>query len=387
MRKNIVTAAMILAACTAGAQQTLTIIDQDYELAKQTAVQQRKLLIVDFYTTWCQPCKTLDKTIFKNDSIAGEISKNFVVLKYDAERDSVHNLSLKHHVGLYPTNIVLTADGKLIHKMLGTGASSSLVESYTRMLKESIGLNKQGKYIEGYAATIDPGLYPEFYKKYVRRTADIKPGDLDNYWANHKNLKSEVSFDILSYFGKAPDWAVDTITRNKKEYEQRFGKDDVKFVISGIASGKFRKAVAKRDEKQYESAIQFVKQQLPADEAKQYQETYSLEMLKAMGKWDKAISVIEEQASRKAIDENGINYFCWDVYEKCEEQNVIGRAVFLMKSATDSQPSFAALDTYARLLLKNGKKEQAKVEMKRAIEKGKANGEDTRESEEALAKF
>lgn len=385
MRKSILIAAMITVTYTAAAQ--LTIIDQDYELAKRTAAQQQKLLIVDFYTTWCVPCKILDKTIFKNDSIADKISKNFVVLKYDAEKDTIHHLSLKHHVCSYPTTIVLSSEGELIHKMFGTGGTGSLVVNYTHLLKESILLNQQGKYIEGYPATIDPYIYPEFYKKYIRRTADIKHDDLSNYWANNKDLESEVSFAILAYFGKAPQRVVNFFIQHKPEYEQRFGKADVKFIINRVTSDKFSAAIAEKDEAQYEAAIQFAKQQLPPDDAAEYIKAYRLEMYIAMEKWDEAIHNMEERIRLKTISDNEINYSCWTIYEKCEEKKAIGRAADLMKNIVVIHPSFAMLDTYARLLYKNGNKEAAITVMKSAIEKGKTNGEDTKESEEALSKF
>lgn len=389
MRKSILIAALILAACSAYAQQTLTIIEQDYELARETALQQHKLLIVDFYTTWCMPCKKLDNMIFKNDSIAHEISKNFVVLKYDAEKDSVHNLSLKHHICSYPTTIVLTGNGKLINKMFGLGGAdfSSLTANYTNLLTESMLLDKQGKYVEGVSTTIDPAIYPAFYKKYVRRTADIKPDDLSTYWSNNKRADDEVSFAILAYFGEAPEPVVDYFIQHKSRYEQRFGKKDVMFVVSNLTSGKFRAAIAAKDEARYQSAIRFMRKQLPAADADEYLQAYSMEMYIALEKWERAIDNLDERIRLKKINANGINYFCWKVYEHCSEKKVIGRAVQLMKNVTDTQPSFGPLDTYARLLAKNGNKEEAIVEMKRAIEKGKAAGEDTKESEEALSKF
>lgn len=385
--KSILTAAIISATCIAHAQQTLTIIDQDYELAKHTALQQQKLLIVDFYTTWCIPCKVLDKAIFKNDSMAAEINKNFVVLQYDAERDSSHNLSLKHHICSYPTTIVLTGDGRLIHKMFGTGGTEPLLVNYTRLLRESILLNRQGKYIEGFSTKIDPDLYPEFYKKYVRRTANIKPGDLSNYWANNKDLQSEVSLAILAYFGDAPEHVTDYFVRHKPAYEKRYGKADVKFIIDRIVSDKFHAAITAKDQSRYEAAIKFAKQQLPPKDAHEYIKTYDLEMYIAKRAWDKAMDLIEEQIHQKVIGENRINYFCWIVYEECQDKKIIDHAMHLMKDITDINPLFATLDTYARLLSRNGSRAEAIAAMERAIAIGKANGEDTKESEEALSKF
>lgn len=385
--KRILTAAMISVTCMANAQQTLAIIDQDYELAKQTAQQQHKLLIVDFYTTWCVPCKVLEKTIFKNDSIAAEISKNFVVLKYDAEKDSTYNLSLKHHICSYPTTVVLTSDGRLIQKMFGMGGTKPLIEHYSNLLGESIRLDKEGKYIAGISATIDPGIYPAFYKKYVRRIADIKPGDLEHYWSNNTDLQSEVSFAILAYFGNAPERVVNYFVQHKTDYETRFGKADVAFILERIASGRFSAAIAAKNEARYMAAIKFVKQYLSPDDAAKYINAYSLEMYIAMGAWTKAADLIDAQIRRKTIDENHINAFCWRVYEQCNEKKVIGYAVHLMKNITDIHPSFAMLDTYARLLAKNGSRQEAVAVMKQAIALGKANGEDTKESEEALLKF
>lgn len=385
--KSILIAAIISATSMVNAQQTLTVIDQDYELARRTALQQQKLLIVDFYTTWCVPCKMLDKAIFKNDSIAGEISKNFIVLRYDAENDSLYNLSLKHHVCSYPTTVVLTGEGRLIHKMFGTGGPKPLVENYTNLLRESIQLNKQGKYAEGFLTTIDPDAYPVFYKNYVRGIADIKPDNLSNYWTNNTDLQSEVSLAILAYFGKAPGHVTDYFVQHKTDYEKRFGKADVKFIIDRMASEKFSAAITRKDEVLYKAAVKFAKQHLSPGDAQQYINNYSPEMYIAKGAWSKATDLIEEQVRRKTIGENGINYFCWKVYEQCDEKKVIDRAVHLMKNITFINPSFAMLDTYARLLSRNGSKQEAITTMKRAIVIGKENNENTKESEEALSKF
>lgn len=385
--RSILIAAIISLTGIAHSQQKLTVIDQNYELAKRTAQQQQKLLIIDFYTAWCIPCKMLDKAIFKNDSISAEISKNFVVLKYDAENDSLFNLSLKHHVCSYPTTVVLTGEGKLINKMFGTGGTQPLVESYSKLLTESIRLSKQGKFIEGISTVIIPSEYPEFYKNYVRGTANIKPGDLKNYWANNNDMQSEISLAILAYFGNAPEYVISYFVKHKKDYEKRFGKADVKFIIDRIASEKFRKAINAKDKRGYDAAVKFAKQYLHSNDFDKYVSTYRTEMYIATGAWGKASNLIKERVKRKEIEEEGINYFCWTVYEKCDEKTVICDAVQMMKKVIDVKASFAFLDTYARLLAKNGNPQAASTAMKRAIAMGKESGEDTRESEEALSKF
>jgi hypothetical protein len=282
---------------------------------------------------------------------------------------------------------VITADGKLIRKMYGTGGEGSLVASYSNLLSESVSLNKQEKYIIGFQPAIDPGLYPDFYKKYVRRIADIKPGDLENYWINNKDLLAEVGFDILAYFGRAPKYVVDFFIQHGPDYEARFGKEDVKFVINNLTSEKFGTAVEEKDEEKYEAALKFARQHLTTRDADEYVKTYELEMDIAMNRWDKAMGTVVERINSKKINENGINSFCWSVYEKCSKQPIIGQSIQFMKDVVEANPSFATLDTYARLLAKNGRKDEARAAMKKAIEIAKATGEDAKESEEALSKF
>ncbi|MDR0802048.1 MAG: thioredoxin family protein [Fluviicola sp.] len=362
-------------------------MEQDYEYAKHVAAEQHKLLIVDFYTTWCTPCKVLDKKIFKNDSIASQISERFVVLKYDAEQDTVYNLSLKHHVCSYPTTVVLTADGKLIRKMYGFGRSEPLEASYINLLQESISLHEQGKYITGFSPTIDPDKYPDFYKKYIRRIANISPNDLTDYWMHNQDLKSEVSFAILAYFGRAPQNIVDLLIQHRSEYETRYGEADVKFVINNVVAERFNTAIKEKDEIKYEAAVKFAKQYLTSRDADEYVKAYEVKMCMATGKWEKATSILEERVRQNTINGDEINYFCWAIYEQCSQKNVIGRATQLMKGVVEVNSSFATLDTYARLLAKNGSREEAVVAMKRAIKMGNENGEDTKDSEEALGKF
>lgn len=386
MIRIMLTACLACIAWCNTAQATLTIIEQDYTLARRTAAQERKLLIIDFYTTWCAPCKVLDKTIFRNDSVAARIGQDFVVLRYDAERDTPHHLSLKHHIASYPTTIVMNADGKLIRKMYGLGSGISLLENYLNLLQESRSLDSQQIYLSGYSPIVDESLYPAFYKRYVRRIADIKPGDLSEYWKDH-HPDNEVGFDIFAYFGRAPKEIVDYFLAHKTTFESQFGQADVTFVIANLVSERFSKAIKEKSEAGYKAAIEFAATHLTAREQEIYIQAYELEMNMALGRWDRAASIVKERIRLKKIDENGINYFCWTVYEQCSDQKKIMQALQFMKSVINTKPSYATLDTYARLLAKSGAKADAVTVMKQAIEMGKAGGEDTKDSEAALATF
>jgi thiol-disulfide isomerase/thioredoxin len=376
-----------MASFFARSSEQLTVIEQDYQLALKVAAEQHKLLLIDFYTTWCLPCKELDKTIFQNSNVAQEINEKFVVLKYDAEKDSIHNLSVKHHISSYPTTLVLTNRGQLVNKMFGFGKSKELLVNYRNFLKESLELDQKGRYIKGVSETISPDAYPVFYKKYVYRTANIKPQDIEDYWKGQNDFLSEVNFSVLVYFGEAPESVMDFFLANKSKYIDLYGPDDVRNMTLRIVYKKFNDAINNKDEKEYELALAFAGKQASAKEADEYDQTFRIELYAAMDKWEQAINLVTKQISNKQIDGDRVNYFCWKVYEKCNDKKVLKQSVAAMKSVVEIEPSFASLDTYARLLAKNGNKEEAIKQMKSAIVMGKREGADTKESEEAMRQF
>ena len=97
----------------------LMVVEQDYNAALAVAQEHDKMILIDFYTTWCAPCKKLDKLIFKNEDAQEIIAQNFVLLKYDAEKDKDYHLSKKHHVFSYPTALTLTNEGYVVNRKYG----------------------------------------------------------------------------------------------------------------------------------------------------------------------------------------------------------------------------------------------------------------------------
>ena len=45
------------------------------------AKKQNKPIFVDVYTTWCRPCKVLDKDVFPSEKVGEFYNKNFINYK------------------------------------------------------------------------------------------------------------------------------------------------------------------------------------------------------------------------------------------------------------------------------------------------------------------
>jgi len=87
-----------------------------------------KPFFVDVYTTWCGPCKNLDKQTFQDKELGDYINKNFVNLKWDAESELNRPDAMAFDVGLYPTMLLLDTNGKLVSRLSGFKSAKELIE-------------------------------------------------------------------------------------------------------------------------------------------------------------------------------------------------------------------------------------------------------------------
>ena len=59
--------------------------------ALEAQKKEPKKIFMDAFTTWCGPCKMLDKNTFSNNDVARYINENYYAVKFNAEGDEVIN--------------------------------------------------------------------------------------------------------------------------------------------------------------------------------------------------------------------------------------------------------------------------------------------------------
>ncbi len=78
-----------------------------------------KYVFVDAYTSWCKPCKIMDKEVFGSQEVASFLNANFVNYKMDVYSLLGRELSRKHQVVFLPTLLILDSQGNLLSKLEG----------------------------------------------------------------------------------------------------------------------------------------------------------------------------------------------------------------------------------------------------------------------------
>ncbi len=89
-----------------------TSLDEALEVAAATD----RPILVDFFATWCGPCKMLDAQVFSTSSFK-DFSKGFVLCRIDV--DEQPDIAQKFNIEAMPTTIVLNSSGSELGRFLG----------------------------------------------------------------------------------------------------------------------------------------------------------------------------------------------------------------------------------------------------------------------------
>lgn len=176
MRKIILVFTMLMLTLAVTAQKSgINWMSLEEAVAAQ-AVSPKKIMM-DVYTTWCGPCKLLDKNTFQNPDVVKYINENYYAVKFNAEgndeltfsgksfsnpnykpemakrRNSPHQLTRYFKVTAYPSMVFIDEDLKHLTTLRGYQNPQQL-ELYLKLFKEDKhkAMDSQEKFNEYYKA-------------------------------------------------------------------------------------------------------------------------------------------------------------------------------------------------------------------------------------------
>ncbi|MEE9438026.1 MAG: DUF255 domain-containing protein [Saprospiraceae bacterium] len=91
------------------------------------AIDEDKLIFVDIYTSWCLPCKMMDKDVFSHQETANVINKDFISYKVNGEKLNGPDLTAIFEVSSYPTLLFLDTKGRVLAKKSGLAYHTELL--------------------------------------------------------------------------------------------------------------------------------------------------------------------------------------------------------------------------------------------------------------------
>jgi len=95
-------------------------------VALERAKAENKMVFIDFYTSWCLPCKLMDEDVFTDKAFGDYMNQHFVSVKIDAESGNGPNLAALYGVKSYPTLLFVDLNGRVKSRKEGAAYQTEL---------------------------------------------------------------------------------------------------------------------------------------------------------------------------------------------------------------------------------------------------------------------
>ena len=100
----------------------------------EKAKREKKVVFIDFFTTWCAPCRMMDQSVFVDEDVATYMNQNCINMKINAEKGEGVALKLQYNINAYPSYIFINADGDEVIKKEG----SLSIEDFKKLMKTGV---------------------------------------------------------------------------------------------------------------------------------------------------------------------------------------------------------------------------------------------------------
>lgn len=377
-----------------------------WEQVKAKAKAENKYIFADCFTTWCGPCKKMEKVVYPNDTVGNAFNSQFISIKVQmdsSQKDNDHikswyaaagSIMQQYKVNAFPTYLFFSPDGKLVHKDLGY------------------------KPVPAFAALAGDAVNPD--KQYYTLLEKSKEGKLDAAATmrlvhtansfNEANMASSVAaayikgLDTKALFEKENLQMIKTATTSTKDagfsvlYKNRekvnniLGQDEAEATIfNAIHSDAIKPLIKKDGPKPDWTAIRknlTAKYGKLGEELAMQSQTFYAVNSKDWGMFGKVAKSWFEQygSKRKWVNNMTLNTIAWAAFENTDDKQGLEAALTMSNKIIESgEGSAAEIDTYANLLYKLGQKEKALEWEAKAVE-GAPDQKDIQEAYEKMKK-
>lgn len=109
-------------------------LEQALEMSRKTG----KMVFVDAYTDYCQPCLLMERNVFTLDSVADFYNRNFINVKLHFGK--LKELAERYKIGGYPSYLFLNGEGKPVYKAGGFTPADQFIGYGQQALKRAKGV-------------------------------------------------------------------------------------------------------------------------------------------------------------------------------------------------------------------------------------------------------
>lgn len=357
--------------------------EDSWATIKAKAKAENKYIFMDCYTTWCGPCIYMSNVVFKTPTAGEFFNKQFINVKVQLDttkndnaeikkwyKDAA-NIATKYAIKAYPTFLFFDPNGNVVHKIVGGGEAEEFVK------KSAAALDPQSQYFTLLKNYEDGERTPVILKNLAKASYNAYELTLANeaadaYIATQTDLLTKENVEFLTMFTQSSeDRGFKLMMENMETVDKFFGKGVAKKTVKNIVLNEeilskvfalYNSGVPPQDlpEPDWNALENSTNNKYPAlsDEIMSYGKVVFYITKQDWERFAPAVlSFMEKYGNDVKPDE--LNQFAWAVFQNCDDQACLENALTWSKKSFENQENAMFIDTYANLLHKLGRTEEA----------------------------
>lgn len=351
-----------------GLAQGIEFRSGTWEEIKTMAKQEKKLIFFDAYTSWCGPCKWMEKNTFLDKETGDFYNENVIAFKQDMEKGEGPMLLEKFGISQFPTYLFIDENEKIVHK--GMGAKEP--EVFIKFAKQAIdpamrldGLKVQYK---------DGDRDPDFIRRYLHALRDAGEGRqeiLDWYFSytSDEQLLSTENYELIKMMvGDPYHPKFMFLEKNRKGYEALVGAEEVKDMLYNAYNTFLVMAMYSGDKDRWENAKMRTTESEFEDGGKLIT-MVSIYYYQRNEQWDDYVMSIDDYVNNHNISAGDMGYYANEIArnENIQKKSQLDLALSWINRSIKIESKYRNNHAKAALLLKMGNKKKALKAAEKAL--------------------